>query len=144
VIDNLLIICEGNICRSPIARALFARELPRATVVSAGTGALLGHGADPVAVELMDVRGIDLRGHSAMALNLQVVREAQLVLTMTQAQREYIETAYPFARGRVYRLCDDVDVVDPYRQDRATFDTSVAQIERGVSRWLDVISRLAS
>ena len=146
MIDNLLIVCEGNICRSPMACALFARALPGARVFSAGTGALHGHHADPVSIELMDERGIDLRGHTAMALNFEIVRDAQLVLTMTRAQLEHVEAMYPFARGRVYRLgeLEGIDVVDPYRQDRATFDVSMAQIERGVSHWLDVINRLAS
>jgi protein-tyrosine phosphatase len=60
MIDTILIVCEGNICRSPMAGGLLAHELPRARITSAGLGALVGRKADPIAIELMAERGIDI------------------------------------------------------------------------------------
>jgi protein-tyrosine phosphatase len=140
---TILVVCEGNVCRSPMACALLAHRLPRARVVSAGTGALVGKPADSTAIALMSEQGIDLRGHVATLLNLQHVRDAALVLTMTATQCNEVVAAYRFAKGRVYRLCEhaSVDVVDPFRRDRATFEASLKQIEQGVARWLDVLAR---
>lgn len=139
MIENILVVCEGNICRSPMARVLLARRLPGARVRSAGTGALAGRPADPAAIDLMTEMGLDLRGHTALSLHLQLVRDAGLVLTMTAAQTRHITTRYPFARGRVYRLLEQegADVVDPYRQDRETFRAALGQIVRGVGLWGD-------
>jgi protein-tyrosine phosphatase len=139
-------VCEGNICRSPIATALLARDMPLINVTSAGTHALVGQGADATAVRLMDERGMDIRTHVATRLTQAHVRHAQLILTMTRAQRGLIETNYPHARGKVYRLGehDDLDVVDPYRRDAFIFELAMAQIEQGVSRWLEPITRLSS
>jgi protein-tyrosine phosphatase len=141
MIASILVLCEGNVCRSPMARALLAKRMPHTRVVSAGTHALVGEGAYPKAVEAMAARGLDIRSHVASAVTQQMVRDADLVLTMTAEQRRVIETAYAFATGRVYRLCSECDVIDPYRKDQRTFDASFQQIEQGVARWLDLLSR---
>lgn len=144
MIDTILVVCEGNVCRSPMAQGLLAKQLPDVSVISAGWAALVGRGADPTAIELMAERDIDIGGHVAVDLNLQQVRSAKLVLAMTQAQRRRIETNYPFAKGKVYRIgeFEGVDVVDPYRKGRVAFEMTLAQIEQGLVRWLDVMTRL--
>jgi protein-tyrosine phosphatase len=142
---HVLMVCEGNICRSPMAAALLARDLPHLHVTSAGTHALVGQSASAEAVQLMDDRGSDIRAHVATLLTPAHVRHAHLVLTMTRLQRELIETNYPYARGKTYRLGhhDDLDVVDPYQRSSFIFELAVTQIEQGVSRWLDAIARLS-
>ena len=144
MIDNLLVVCEGNVCRSPMASALLARALPDSLVVSAGTHALAGRAADPLAVQLMAERGVDIGAHVAASLTPAHVRNAQLILTMTGTQRALLETAYPFSRGKVHRLGehDRLDVVDPYRRGPLIFKLALAQIEQSVLRWLDAIARL--
>jgi protein-tyrosine phosphatase len=143
---RVLMVCEGNICRSPIATALLARDMPLLNVSSAGTRALVGQCANAMAVQLMDDRGLDIRTHVATLLTQAHVRQAQLILTMTRAQSGLIEMNYPHAKGKVYRLGehDDQDVVDPYRRDAFIFELAMAQIEQGVSRWLEPITRLSS
>ncbi|MBN3788781.1 low molecular weight protein-tyrosine-phosphatase [Burkholderia sp. Ac-20353] len=144
MIDNILVVCEGNICRSPMAQALLARALPLANVRSAGCSALAGHGADPLAVELMAERGIDLGEHIAVDLNLQHMRSADLILTMTQSQRKRIEAGYPFSKGRVFRIgeFEKIDVIDPYRQGRSIFELALSQIDQGMERWVDKMNRI--
>jgi protein-tyrosine phosphatase len=144
MIENILVVCEGNICRSPMAQGLLAYFLPKATVMSAGWAALAGHCADPIAVELMAEREIDIGGHVAAALNLEQVCSAQLVLTMSYRQRRWIEKKYPFAKGKVYRLGehDDIDIDDPYCKGRAAFETALMQIDKGLARWLDALNIL--
>ncbi|SAL82556.1 protein tyrosine phosphatase [Caballeronia arvi] len=145
MIRSVLVICEGNICRSPLAAALLARELPHLDVTSAGTHALVGWPADPYAVDLMRERGIDLRGHVARTVDHRMVRSHDLILAMTLALRGEVLTRFPFARGRVYRLLHEAqgDVGDPYRQDKATFEASLKQIEVGVLDWRGRIRSMA-
>ncbi|WP_233864525.1 low molecular weight protein-tyrosine-phosphatase [Paraburkholderia adhaesiva] len=144
MISRVLVVCEGNICRSPLACALLTRELPDIAFTSAGTHARTGEGADPLIAEIASARGVDLAAHTASQVTGERVRDADLILTMTKAQREQIETAWPFARGKVYRLTEHegVDVVDPYRRHRAAFELAFAQIEHGVAHWRGVLAGL--
>jgi protein-tyrosine phosphatase len=142
MIESVLVVCEGNICRSPLAAAMLAQSLPDIGFSSAGTHALVGEGANPLIVEMARDRGVALDDHVATPLTDERVRSADLILTMTKSQREQIESAWPFARGKVFRLVEveGIDVVDPYRRHRTTFDLAVAQIEHGVARWRDVLA----
>ncbi|CAE6902543.1 Low molecular weight protein-tyrosine-phosphatase Ptp [Paraburkholderia nemoris] len=145
MIENILVVCEGNVCRSPMAAGLLADEVPFASVSSVGINAMLGHKAEPLAVELMNQRGISIGNHVATALNVNHIKSAQLVLTMSTSQRQWIEAQYAFSRGKVYRLGehDSFDVADPYRRGRQAFEASLAQIERGLKIWIRLINSLA-
>ncbi|SAL77911.1 protein tyrosine phosphatase [Caballeronia peredens] len=137
MIRSVLMVCEGNICRSPMAAALLARELPHLAVSSAGTHALVGEPANAVVAEQARANGIPIDTHVATQIDIARVNEADLILTMTQAQREWVEAAWPSARGKVFRLCDEqrMDVIDPYRRHRAVFDLTFVQIRQGIADW---------
>jgi protein-tyrosine phosphatase len=141
--DSILVVCEANMCRSPMAQAILARRLRGTTVVSAGTRAIPGRVVDGSTSKLMATRGYDLRGHVANLIGLPQVRAAQLILTMTMMQRTTVERAYPFARGKIYRLGehDDLDVLDPYLGSIQTYETCFEQIERGVANWIQRITK---
>lgn len=132
-------VCIGNICRSPMAEALLRRDLaashPNVRVESAGLHALVGHPADPIAVELMKERGVELEAHRARQLTPPMVREADLILVMDGRQQKAIEEMYPPARGKVHRLgkWQDADIPDPYRQPREAFVNALTLIERGLA-----------
>src|SRR4051794_5185298 len=119
-------VCTGNICRSPMAEAVARVRLtamPSVRIESAGLGALIGHPADPLAVELMKERGIDLSGHVARQISTIMVREFELILVMESWQVKETEKLSPLARGKVWRLGHwrDFDIPDPYRRPREAF-----------------------
>ncbi len=116
-----------------LLRARFATRR-RGTVSSAGIAALVGRPADPVAVELLAERGIDLSAHRARQLTPEMIRSADLVLVMEAAQQQEIERLSKAARGRVHRLgrFGDFEVEDPYRLPRSAFERALRQIERGL------------
>lgn len=116
-----------------LLRARFAVR-GRGAVASAGLVALAGRPADPLAVELLAARGVDLSGHRARQLTPELVGEFDLVLVMEAAQQQELEQLSRAARGRVHRLgrFGGFDVEDPYRGPRAAFERALAQIERGL------------
>jgi len=142
---GILMVCEGNICRSPVARAFLERAVPSVLVTSAGTRALVGRHADPLAIQLAQERGMDISQHIAESLSDQHLREADVVLTMTATQRAQILNRFPAARGKVFRLGEheQIDIVDPYQRHRAVFELAFEQIAHCVATWRDDIARLA-
>ena len=141
---SILVVCEGNICRSPMAQALFSHARPALRTRSAGLGALVGMPADEAAVRLMQARGIDIAPHRAQQISRPLCLEAELVLVMDLHQRERLQQLYPETAGRVYRLCEASrkDVPDPYRQPEQSFRQSLALIDEGVQQWLQRIDKL--
>lgn len=142
--NSILTVCEGNICRSPMAQGMLSFALPNVQVRSAGLNALIGHAADESAVKLMQERGIDITSHRAVQLSRQMCMEADLILVMDSDQRRRVEDLYPQVRGRVMRLAEYLgsDVVDPYRKSEQVFRDCLRVIEQGVQQWLERIHRL--
>lgn len=141
--NNILVVCVGNICRSPMAEVLFKDALLKinqnnCSVFSAGIGALVGHKSDEKAVQLMLARGLDISGHRATQLNTQMVRKADLILVMELAHKIDIENKEPSAKGKVFRLGEwgGYDINDPYQLDLAAFESVLVQIDQGVNQWV--------
>ena len=61
--DSILVICTGNICRSPIGERLLRKLLPSKVVDSAGTNAMVGHSADLNACKNASLHNLSLEGH---------------------------------------------------------------------------------
>lgn len=144
MIDSILVICVGNICRSPMGEGLVRHALPGYRVSSAGIGALSGEPADPIAVELMQGRGLDIAPHRARQVQPGMLADAGLVLVMELAHQRHLEKQYPLARGKIFRVCESIktDVPDPYRRGRAAFEDALALIIQGVEAWIPRIHAL--
>lgn len=139
--QRILTLCIGNICRSPLAQVLLAREFPDRMVWSAGLGALVGEPADPLSVALAAEQGMDLSAHRAQQVSSLMCQHADLILVMEQDQRAELERRYPQVRGKVFRLGTQ-DVADPFRMPRTAFETAYADIARGVADWAVRIRQL--
>lgn len=129
-----------------MAQALLASRLPGVNVISAGCAALAGRPVDEFAVELMAERSIDIRDHVAVNMNLEQVRMADLVLTMSNAQSKTVEARYPFAKGKVYCIGAPlgIEVADPYRRGRDAFVSSLNQIDRCIAVWIEDLKKVIS
>lgn len=145
MIRRILVVCIGNICRSPMAEGLLKRALPDRQISSAGLGALLGRGADPIAVQLMAEQGIDIGAHRARMLTDALVRESDLILVMDSQQQQQIATEYPHTRGKVFRLGESAkrDIPDPYRQSEEVFRSSLHLIQDECGAWVKRINSIS-
>ena len=140
---NILVVCIGNICRSPMAEGLLKQALAAANkddciVSSAGLGALVNHPPDPKACQLMIEKGIDISDYRACQLNKEMIRKADLILVMESAHKIAIEESEPSAKGKVFRLGEwgKFDISDPYKQDISAFVKSFNLIEQGIALWV--------
>jgi protein-tyrosine phosphatase len=138
---HILALCIGNICRSPLAEVMLARQFPDRTVWSAGLGALVGKPADPLSVALAAEQGLDLSRHRARQVNALMCQRADLILVMEHRHRVELERRYPQVRGKVFPL-GRFDIDDPFRLARPAFEAAYADIARGVADWAVRIRQL--
>lgn len=140
--DRILVVCTGNICRSPVGEYLLRDALVKAgrpaNVSSAGVGALVGESAHETAIEMMQVRGVDLSLHRARQADVSICRQADLVLVMENHHREALTDIDPAVRGKTFLLghWGKFEIPDPYRRPQSAWDEAVALIDRGVAEWV--------
>jgi len=144
MIRRVLVVCIGNICRSPMAEGLLRQAVPELHVSSAGMSAMVGYGADPIAVKIMADAGVDITAHRARMLTDAIAREVDLILVMDEQQKKIISQQFPYARGKVFRLGETAsrDIPDPYRQDAEVFHHVFSMIESGVNDWVKRINSI--
>ena len=147
MMNNILIVGLGNICRSPLAERLLAAELQgKHTIWSAGLDAAIGARADPMAQEVAAVNGLDLLPHVSKQLTAEMCNLAQLILVMDQSIAVNLGRQFPDMQTKVFRLGEigNFDVVDPYCQKHAMFQRAFEQIQRGVRNWVLRIGQLTA
>lgn len=80
--NKILVVCVGNICRSPTAERLLKQYHPQITVESAGLGALVGKGADAAAMSVAAGHQLSLEGHCARQVTGRLCRDYDLITAM--------------------------------------------------------------
>lgn len=104
---RVLVVCTGNICRSPAGERLLRHLLPRdgrIEVTSAGTYAVVGHPVEASMARLLTADGIDVSGFAARRLTEALVAAADLVLAMETEHRSAVVQAHPQALARAFTL----------------------------------------
>ena len=140
--DNILVVCVGNICRSPIAEALLKEQYPSKHIDSAGLGALVGNPVDPNSQEVMDPFNIDMSDHVAKQINEQLVMTADLIFTMSEGQTKWIEERWPHCRGKTFKIghWNNKDIADPYQHDISLFEAARKDIVESLEPWIEKLS----
>lgn len=96
---SILVVCTGNICRSPIGSGL-RQHLPDRHIASAGIYGLEGCPADDSAQDVAWRHGISLDGHVARRLTRNLMQGSDLILVMEPEHLRFIAAMAPESRGK--------------------------------------------
>ena len=121
-----------------IAGVLLKHQQPQINVFSSGLSALVGKPADPGSINLMNKKNIDLKSHRAQQINSVLVSASDLILTMELKHIEIIRSKFPEARGKIHLIGkwnDNQEIPDPYKRDKAAFESAALLIESGLAAW---------
>ena len=117
---TFLFICTGNICRSPMAEALFRHATHGRTdyrAISAGLGAVDGQLPSVYSVQAMKEIGVDITKQRSRMLTAEMVKQADFILGMTHSHVDTVALLYPQAAEKTFLLREFDDTLDPYEKD---------------------------
>lgn len=141
MIGSILVVCVGNICRSPVGERLLRAGLDGTgiKIASAGLGALAGHGADSRTAEVASRNRLSLEGHVARQFTPEMGRESDVILVMEPGHREAITRRAPELSGRCL-LFDQwtgaQGIADPYRKSVAFHESVFRSLTIASDAWI--------
>ena len=123
--NKVLVVCVGNICRSPVGEKLLQQLFPKLEINSAGIAALVGKPADKYSIEVARMQHIDISSHIAKQLTREMIAKHDLILVMEKAHIKAVTEIDPTARGKTMLFAqwnEQQDIPDPYRQKKEAFE----------------------
>lgn len=134
---NILLVCTGNTCRSPMAEAIgrdLLKEHKDVWVSSAGVASADGLPASFEAVEAMSKLGLDLSAHRSRGVTRVMAEQADAIYTMTESHRRELAARFPEFADRIQRLDPQRDVADPIGGDLAVYEKAAVQIRGSLEK----------
>ncbi|MGC9258956.1 MAG: Sua5/YciO/YrdC/YwlC family protein [Phycisphaerae bacterium] len=139
----IVFVCSGNTCRSPMAAGLAAKilaeklRIPTAelghhhiNIRSAGLCASGGMPAAEAAVKVVSAMGVDIRRHQSAPLTDDLLHRADMIYTMTQAQRDEILSRIGSSSEKIVTLDPDEDIPDPIGGGEPVYRRTAQRMEK--------------
>ena len=146
---NILFVCTGNTCRSPMTEAIFNRivsdrGISGFTADSRGISVYASDAVNPKAVNALETVGISGFEHVSQKISAEDVKNADLILAMTQMQKEMLITYYKDEKYKIFTIMEYIynkktDVDDPYGKSQVVYNICVKDLYTVVS---DLVSHL--
>ena len=148
--QNVLMVCHGNIIRSPFAARVVKQAVNGSrslSVASAGLEAVAGRPAHPTAIQLATARHIDLGGHAATRITPELVAKSDLIFVMDIRQLVTLRRRYPEAGPRTFLLTclapnTPLEIADPVDGNDAVFHRCFQHITRATDPLIRAFSPL--
>lgn len=146
---NILFVCVGNICRSPMAEYWARAQLQKSGLTdihisSAGINdAMQGSPAAKETQTILNRFGIDASAHVARYINKNIVQNADIIFVMETCQKKELSVVFPECHGKIFFLGQwtNSEIIDPYRKDQAAFETTFESIKKNWEIWQNKLWR---
>lgn len=152
--DKILVVCLGNICRSPTGEFALKQLLPGKTIASAGLHAMRHRSADgqdgkgwdmdATARAVAERNGLACPTHEAQQLTRELIGHYDLILVMENEQRNHIAKRYPEAHAKTMLLGQWLqpggkDIPDPYKKSDEVYQHVYQLIDQACQAWAQKI-----
>lgn len=145
---RILVLCTGNICRSPYGEAKLKSLLPDLTITSAGIATeksgLVDKPADPMAIAAAKDFGFDISNHRAKQVTQQLVDDCDLIFAMERNQLDVLCEKIPTARSKGFVIGQWIGlstIDDPFQKDEHAFRQAFSHIDRAAESWARKLTR---
>lgn len=142
---NVYFVCTGNTCRSPMAEAILkSKNIENLDVRSAGISAFDGGSISPNAAQTLAIHGIPQQ-HQSHSVTLENLHWADLVLTMTVAHRNALQSMFPQFEDKIYTLKEFVspsstpNISDPFGGDISVYLETFEDLNQAIDLLVEKI-----
>ena len=156
---NILFVCTGNTCRSPMAEGIFKallkdNNIDNINVSSAGISTFEGDSANEKAIYTLRNKGIDIKSHKSRQITKEIIENSDLILTMTKSHKRMILNALPEYLNKVFTIKEyvyinnneeltgkNLDIADPYGLDYNIYEKCAEEIEENLKKIICTIGK---
>lgn len=154
---NILFVCTGNTCRSPMAEGIFKallkdNNIDNINVSSAGISTFEGDSANEKAIYTLRNKGIDIKSHKSRQITKEIIENSDLILTMTKSHKGMILNALPEYLNKIFTIKEyvyinnneeltgkNLDIADPYGLDYNIYEKCAAEIEENLKKIIEIL-----
>nr|ELR5266665.1 protein tyrosine phosphatase [Providencia rettgeri] len=136
--NNILVVCMGNICRSPTGERLLQAHFPNKKIHSAGIITKDNRPAYDSAIRIAQQHDLCLDNHQSRRLTSELCKEADLILVMENDHIDRIHQQFPETRGKVMlfgQWLNKTEIPDPHKRSDEMFEHVYQLMEKAVIQW---------
>lgn len=142
---NILFVCTGNTCRSPMAEAVFNHlcsvKKSEHNSFSRGLNVIIPQSVSSKSVEALKNKNIEIKKTFSQQLTNEDVKNADLILTMTSGHKMTLKSIFPEYKDKIYTLNEkayskDSDIADPFGGQQEVYNKCCEEITGAVEKLL--------
>jgi len=139
MISSVLIVCVGNVCRSPVGEQLLAQACPNLRTGSAGIDALVGQSATEASVVVAAQNGVSLEGHVARQFTEELATQFDLILVMEKVHMIATASLAPDTIRKTMLFGEWIgqsDIDDPYKLSSEFYNSTFDKMKTASEGWI--------
>ena len=139
LVSSVLVVCVGNVCRSPVGERLLVQACPNLRTGSAGIDALVGQCATKASADVAAQNGVSLAGHVARQFTAELAAQFDLILVMEKTHMNATESLAPGSASKTMLFGEWIgqsDIADPYKLNHDFYLTVFDKIKKASDGWI--------